>query len=293
MQLYKSKEITDKLTEELKKEFIFLNELLGRKAILAIIQIGDNDASNKYIQYKIQKAQELNVEAKLYKFEENINQKILLKKIDSINESADGIIVQLPVPETIHSKVILDSVRYDKDIDGLSSKNEFSFYNEKDMLNYFHFVPATALAVKELVEFYNIDLNNKKIGIVGRSALVGKPIAHLLKKMASKNSIFSTYNKKSTIKGLETNDIVVSGAGVPGLVKKNNLKEDAIVIDVGTTYVQQENGNLKLVGDVDTTNLENYISGLAPVPGGIGPLTVVCLFKNLALAVRHHLDLIN
>ncbi|KKB26734.1 Methylenetetrahydrofolate dehydrogenase (NADP) / Methenyltetrahydrofolate cyclohydrolase [Mycoplasmopsis meleagridis] len=290
MEIYYSKEIVNKLTKELKDEFAYLTEQLKRKPILAIIQVGDNNSSNKYIFYKQKKATKLGVETIVYKFPSDVNQNKLLKEIDKINDNADGVIVQLPLPENLHSKVILDSVRQEKDIDGLSSKNEFSFYNEKDMVQYFHFVPATALAVNEIIDYYNIDLDYKKIGVVGRSALVGKPIAHLLKKRAAKTSTFSTYNKRSTIRGIESNDIVVSGAGAPGLLHKNNLKKDAIVIDVGTTYIEDENGNLKLVGDVNTEGLENHISGLSPVPGGVGPLTVVCLFKNLALAVRHYLE---
>ncbi|WP_029512933.1 bifunctional 5,10-methylenetetrahydrofolate dehydrogenase/5,10-methenyltetrahydrofolate cyclohydrolase [Mycoplasmopsis iners] len=290
MQLYKSKEIVNKLTEQLKKEFQLISAELNRAPRLAIIQIGDNEASNKYIKHKIMKANELGVEVKLHKFTEDIENKALLKEIDEINEYSDGIIVQLPIPEHLHTKVILDSVRLEKDVDGLSSKNEFNFYNDKDMEKYFHFIPATALAVQEIVNHYKIDLKDKKVAVVGRSNLVGKPIAHILKRIGGKSINIATYNKKSTIKGIENADIVVAGAGVPGLIKKENLKKGAIVIDVGTTYVCLENGKEKLVGDVDLTDLEDHIVGITPVPGGVGPLTVMSIFINLAIAIQHQQD---
>ncbi|VEU78237.1 bifunctional 5,10-methylenetetrahydrofolate dehydrogenase/5,10-methenyltetrahydrofolate cyclohydrolase [Mycoplasmopsis columbinasalis] len=285
MQIYKSKEIVEKITNELREQFTVLAHDLGRKPRLAIIQVGEHEASAKYIQKKMQKATEVNVEAKLYHFPVEITKRDLLKAIDEINEEADGIIVQLPLPTSLPSQIILDSVRIEKDIDGLSNRNEFNFYNDKT--KYFHSTPATALAVKELVNYYNIDVKGKRVGVIGRSHLVGKPIAHIMKQMGA---IVSTYSKKSTIKGIEVCDVIVTGAGDPLMLKREHIKEGAIIIDVGATYIEQD-GKKVLFGDLDTTDLEGWVQGYSPAPGGVGPLTVVSLFKNLVEAIKHKIGI--
>ncbi|VEU77073.1 bifunctional 5,10-methylenetetrahydrofolate dehydrogenase/5,10-methenyltetrahydrofolate cyclohydrolase [Mycoplasmopsis columbina] len=287
MVLYESKEIVRKITKELVEQFKVLTNELKRAPRLAIIQIGDHEASNKYIKYKLKKAIELGVEATHHKFPVDIRQKELLKKIDEINDIADGIIVQLPLPGDFATQVILDSVRLEKDIDGLSSKNEFNFYNDKDKSKFFHFTPATALAVKELIDYFQIPIKDKKVGVIGRSHLVGKPIAHLIKQMGGQ---VSTYSKKSTIKGVENADVIITGAGDPLMLKKQNLKEGSIVIDVGATYIEKD-GKKILVGDLDTTNLDGHVQGFSPVPGGVGPLTVVSLFTNLVAAIKNQLKI--
>ncbi|BBG40948.1 methylene tetrahydrofolate dehydrogenase [Mycoplasmopsis californica] len=287
MKILDGKVVANKLTLELKNEFAAVTKELGRKPILAIVFVGNNPASEKYIAKKIAKADELGVETQVYSFPEKIRYKQLLKKMDEINEIADGIIVQLPLPESIntYTQPILDAVRFEKDVDGLSSRNSFNFYNKtKD----FYFTPATAQAIMELLDYYNIDFDGKRVAVIGRSLLVGKPTANLLK---TRNvGQVSTHNRESGIKGVENADILVVVAGVPHLINKKNIKEDAVVVDVGSTLVE-EDGTKCLRGDVDYTDLENHISALAPSPGGVGPLTVVCLFRNLLRAVKNNNDL--
>ncbi|WP_262337564.1 bifunctional 5,10-methylenetetrahydrofolate dehydrogenase/5,10-methenyltetrahydrofolate cyclohydrolase, partial [Mycoplasma nasistruthionis] len=172
-----SKDLAKRELAKLKEELESFN--LEEKLRLGIIQVGDNPASNKYIQYKMKVAEQLGIQATLYKFADTISQDQLLKKMDRINEKEDGIIVQLPLPEHIPTQVILDAVPYEKDIDGLTTKNAFRLYNEtKDK----HFIPATARGVLELMEYYNIDVKDKKVCVVGRSAVVGKPLAHIIKR---------------------------------------------------------------------------------------------------------------
>ncbi|QSF13797.1 bifunctional 5,10-methylenetetrahydrofolate dehydrogenase/5,10-methenyltetrahydrofolate cyclohydrolase [Mycoplasma sp. Mirounga ES2805-ORL] len=281
MQILNGKIIADQITSELKEEFKILNEQLGRKPKLAIIQVGNLEASNRYIEIKKRKAKELNVETAVYNFPDNVRQTKILKALDDINEDADGIIVQLPLNENLSSQVILDAVRHEKDIDGLSTRNAFNFYNETGE---FCFTPATAEAIMTLLKYYKIELEDKKISVIGRSALVGKPTATLLKK---ENGIVSTYSKSTGIKGVESADLIVSATGVPNLISKENIKENSVVIDVGASVMNVDGKNV-LVGDVNTEGLEDHIKALSPVPGGIGPLTVCSLFKNLAKAIRHN-----
>ncbi|WP_027120672.1 bifunctional 5,10-methylenetetrahydrofolate dehydrogenase/5,10-methenyltetrahydrofolate cyclohydrolase [Mycoplasmopsis lipofaciens] len=285
MKILDGKTIADKKTLELKKEFDYIRDELKRKPILAIIQVGDNKASNQYIKFKMRKAEELGVEVKHYRFKETARQRELLKKLDDINEEADGIIVQLPLPEHLSTQVILDAVRHEKDVDGLSTRNEFNFYNsiEKEL----SFVPATAIAVLDLMKEYKIELEDKKVAVIGRSHLVGKPTAFLIKK---EKANVSTFNKNSGIKGVENADIVIVATGEAQMLKKENIKENAIVIDIGANFVEHNDKSI-LVGDVDIEGLEGYISALAPVPGGVGPLTVVSLFSNLVKAIKHNEDI--
>ncbi|VEU75468.1 methylenetetrahydrofolate dehydrogenase (NADP+), methenyltetrahydrofolate cyclohydrolase [Mycoplasmopsis maculosa] len=275
------KKIAEIRTKELIEEFQFIAKTINRKPVLAIVQVGDLNASNLYIKHKINKANELGVQVDLYKFKEDITQNMLLKKLDEINEKADGIIVQLPLPEKISSQLILNGIRLIKDVDGLCTKSTFNFYNENNELTY---TPATAAAIMDIIEYYKIDIKDKKVAVIGRSYLVGKPTAFLLKKLGGN---VSTYNRKTGIKGVESADILVSAAGQANLVKKENIKQGAVVIDAGTNWIIDEKTNKKImVGDVNLEGDFDYVSSYTPVPGGVGPLTVVWLFKNLAKAIR-------
>ncbi|QNM93364.1 bifunctional 5,10-methylenetetrahydrofolate dehydrogenase/5,10-methenyltetrahydrofolate cyclohydrolase [Mycoplasma sp. Pen4] len=271
MQILSGKELAKSELAKLKQELESFD--LDRKIRLAIVQVGDNEASNKYVARKIAVAEDLGIEATLYKFDENIEQDKLLKKMDRINDKNDGIIIQLPLPKHLPTQVILDAVPYNKDIDGLSTKNEFRLYNDsKDK----HFVPATARGVLELMKHYNIDVKNKKVCVVGRSHVVGKPLAHIIKRQGA---TVATYNEDTGIKGVETGDIVIVAIGVAKFVKAHNLKKDAIVIDVGTNLDNQL--TKELCGDVDFEDVKDKVSAITPVPGGVGPMTVMALMKNL------------
>lgn len=275
MQILSGIELSERELRALKKEIRDLE--LPRKIRLGIVQVGDNPASTKYVNKKIEKAQFLGIEAKLYKFDERISQDRLLKKLDSINEYSDGVIIQLPLPKHIPTQVILDAIPYNKDVDGLSSRNEFNLYNLAGK----HFVPATARAVLELMNEYKIEIKNKRVSVIGRSHLVGKPVAHLIKR---KGAIVATYDEYTGIKGVENSDILIVAAGVANLVKCQNVKEGAIVIDVGTNLDNVLTD--KIQGDVDFESVKNKVSAISPVPGGVGPLTVVCLLKNLVDAIK-------
>ncbi|WP_025755492.1 bifunctional 5,10-methylenetetrahydrofolate dehydrogenase/5,10-methenyltetrahydrofolate cyclohydrolase [Mycoplasmopsis cricetuli] len=268
--LISGKELAKKELQKLKDKLIEMN--LPRKPKLAIIQVGDNLASNKYVQQKLEKCEFVGIEGKLFKYPENITQNRLLQKMDEINEWADGVIVQLPLPKHLPSQVILDAVPYDKDIDGLTTKNEFFLYNEAGK----HFVPATARAVLELMEEYKIEVEGKKVCVVGRSHLVGKPLAHIIKRRGAN---VATFNEETGIRGIESADILIVAIGVARYIKAENVKKDAIIIDVGTNL--DANISDEIYGDVDFESVKDKVSAITPVPGGVGPMTVVCLIKNL------------
>ena len=217
------------------------------------------------------KATELGINKKLFKFSEQISFKELKKEMEFINENYDGIIIQLPVPLHLDKNKVCDLIDIEKDVDGLTSKNL-----EKLYLNQKAFIPATVKAVLTLLDVYEIEIEGKTIGVVGQSDLVGKPLSSIL---ARRGAIVSKYDKESGIEGVENNDIVIVATGVAKLIKKQHLKKGAIVIDVG---INQDPQNLsKPIGDVDPEGLEKWVSLISPVPGGVGPLTVFCLFDNL------------
>lgn len=273
MKILSGREKAEQDLKQLKKELDELN--LNRPIKLAIIQVGDKMESNRYVEQKLKKAKEIGIEAKCFKFDENITQKRLLLAMDEINENWDGILIQLPLPKHLPKEVILDAVPYEKDIDGLSHRNEFILYNEKNSDDKF-FVPAAARAVLELIEYHEINYKKKKVAVVGRSHLVGKPVAHILKR---RGASVSTFDENTPIKLVASADIVIVAIGVPKYIKAENIKQGAIIIDVGTNYDQ--NDPSVIFGDVDHESVKTKASAITPVPGGVGPLTVVCLLKNL------------
>lgn len=243
--------------------------LLPKKPSLAIIQVGNLEESNKYINNKIEKANELGIIAQHIKFDENVKDDEIINYINQINSKYDGIIVQLPLPSSLNKKRILDSIDPSKDVDCCNSVNLNKFYIDDNAL----FVPATARAIKMLLDFYEIDIKNKKILVIGESDLVGKPTKKLL-------SHFSPYvdstNKKIGIAHANNYDVLIVAAGSPKLIKKNNVKNQAVIIDVGITIKDN-----KMYGDVDFEDVKDIVQAISPVPGGVGPLTVICLMKNL------------
>jgi len=215
---------------------------------LAVVWVGDNQVSNIYVKIKKEKLEKIGIKVSVYSFPESISEEDLCEKILSLKE--DGVIVQLPLPRNINKKRILNAVPKEKDVDFLSFYMTGVFYNGEE-----RFFPPVVGAVKTLLDYYDIDYKEKKVALVGAGALVGKPL-----------SVFFMNHKA---------DIVVSGTGVVGLIKKEMIKQGAVVIDAGTAT---EKGILK--GDVDIESVKEKASFVSPVPGGVGPLTVYHLAKN-------------
>lgn len=259
------KKIANQITLELKAKV----EKLKIKPTFAIIQVGDIEESNKYISNKIKKADEIGIISKHFKFDDSIEENDLINKIKKLNNDFDGIIVQLPLPSHMNSQNVLDAIDIKNDIDGLSTKNMNNFYNNIQP----YFCPATARGIFCLLKSYNIDLR-KKIMVIGQSNLVGKPITKILSKYATE---IETRDITTGINGSEKFDILVVAAGHPNLIKYDNVKENAVIIDVGINVLD----NKKIQGDVDFNAVKDKVFAISPVPGGIGPLTVISLLFNL------------
>ena len=277
--------IRDSKRERLRLEIESLKEKQGDKFIpptLVIFQVGDNKSSGVYIEQK-------------KKFAEYIGAQVLhIKMNEDIDDSVHGIIVQLPLPRHLSVHNITDVIDCKKDVDGLSSQNlgllvKRNFNIEKDIdkftESYFKgFIPATAKGVLSILDEYDIDVSGKRVVVLGRSILVGKPIA--LSLLAKNATVTICHSKTKDLSDITKNaDILISAVGVRNLIDENFVSEGQIVIDVGISSYEiiNENGESvrKISGDVDFESVSKIISAITPVPGGVGPLTVTSLFENL------------
>ncbi|OHB15262.1 MAG: hypothetical protein A2431_01705 [Candidatus Zambryskibacteria bacterium RIFOXYC1_FULL_39_10] len=255
--------------EKIKEILVEKIKKLEKKPCLAIVQVGDREDSNVYIKNKIKFGKEMGVEVLLKKFETNIAEKDLIKEVDKLanDDSVDSIIVQLPIPKNINTNAILNKIPMGKDADGLSTTKSV---NSDNIIT-----PATARAVILLLDYYKIGLRGKKVAVIGQSILAGKPISFELEKRGAEvfRCDISTKNIPEITR--ECN-ILISAVGKPHLINKEFVNFKQVIIDVGINRVEG-----KLVGDVNFAEVEPVVCAITPVPGGIGPLTVACLFQNL------------
>ena len=257
------KPIAEKIYSKLKKDV----EALKTKNIaptLAVILVGEDPASLTYVKAKQKQAQKLGINFKFFHLPGIAREGKILALINNLNNNkfVDGIVVQMPLPEGIDADKIIKVINPNKDIDGFSGK----------------FRPPTAQAIWEILGFYNIDLKNKKVVIIGYGRLVGKPLAELLKKQKLE-PVICTSSSDIAAETLDA-DIIISATGVPGLIKAEMVSQKAVVIDAGTAESHQ-----KISGDVDP-KVYGKITSYTPTPGGVGPVTVACLLRNLIEAIK-------
>ncbi len=245
---------------------------------LTVIQVGDNKASNIYIRNKKNACDEVGIKCDVIKFPETISEELVINEINRLNNdiSVNGIIVQLPLPSNFNEGVIINEIDPIKDVDGLTYQNVGNLVLENEAL-----ISCTPLGVMELLKQYNVKLEGKNVCIVGRSNLVGKPLIQLF---LQKNATVSICHSKSLDikKYTKMADILVVAAGHPNLITKDMVKDGVVVIDVG---INKENN--VLCGDVDFKHVSEKASLITPVPGGVGPMTVACLLKNVVKAYLH------
>jgi methylenetetrahydrofolate dehydrogenase (NADP+)/methenyltetrahydrofolate cyclohydrolase len=244
---------------------------------LVIVQIGENPASTAYVGMKIKRATALGMEAQAKKLPEETTEDELLDLVRTLNtdESVHGFIVQLPLPKHIKENNIIEAIDPKKDVDGFTSTNIGKLVlgtPESDLL-----LPATPAGIIKMLEFYNVEIAGKHAVIVGRSNIVGKPIASMLLNRSATVTICHS-KTKDLAKHTTTADILIAAVGKPGLITQDHVKEGAYVIDVGTTKVEG-----KLKGDVDFENVIK-IAHCSPVPKGVGPMTVAMLINNVIKA---------
>ena len=258
------------ISENIKKDLIKQIKSIKSKLKLVVYQVGNNPASNIYVSKKKEICTEVGIDCIVKKYD-SITEKDLIKEIerDNNDKSITSILVQLPLPDCIDEKKVLNTIDYKKDVDGLNIINQGHLYrNEKGI------VPCTALAVIKLLEKMNIDVTGKNAVVVGRSSLVGLPTALLLNNMNATVTI--CHSKTSNLKEITKKaDILVVAIGKPKYITKDMVKKGSVVIDVGI------NRDTKLCGDVDFDNVIKKASLITPVPKGVGPMTVVMLINNI------------
>ncbi|HPP18850.1 MAG TPA: bifunctional 5,10-methylenetetrahydrofolate dehydrogenase/5,10-methenyltetrahydrofolate cyclohydrolase [Candidatus Dojkabacteria bacterium] len=267
---YTSSVILQDLKMEIQK---YLQE--GKRAPrIDILLVGDDYASQMYVNMKEKKALDLGISVNVHNFEKDINENDLFKLINQLNndKSVDGIMVQLPMPEHINESKVLESILPSKDVDGLTSTNLGKiFKNDSSAI-----APATAKGVIKLLDKYDIQIEGKNAVVVGRGDISGLPIAAMLQNMNATITICHSHTQglKDICKDA---DILVSSIGRAEYINSEYIKNGSIVIDVGTN----RNSEGKLVGDVDFNSVKDIAGYITPVPGGVGPMTIACLFDNL------------
>ncbi len=259
------------LKSKIKKEISGIKSKTNKTPSLTVILIGDYAPSKIYVKNKELSALEVGIKSEVIKYPKDVSEKEILKKIDDLNENEkiSGILVQLPLPVQISKEKIINAINPSKDVDGFNPLNVGNLSSGFNSI-----VPCTPLGCLLLIKKIEPNLSGKHAVIIGRSNLNGKPMAQLLLKENCTVTIVHSKTKNLQNECLKA-DILVAAVGVPELVKKNWVKEDAIVIDVGINKVGD-----KIVGDVSFDELKDNVKAITPVPGGVGPMTIACLLKN-------------
>ena len=287
------KKIAQILRSDLKEEISLLKSKYNKVPGLAVVQVGNVAASSVYVKAKTKSANEVGIDVIDHHLDGKTTQEDLLKLIEILNNQSnvDGILVQLPLPDHIDEKIVLDSINPDKDADGFHPLNvgklSISSTNDENLL-----IPCTPYGCLLMLRNLNTILTGKHAVVIGRSNIVGKPMAQLL----IKESCTVTIAHSKTVdlqKICSEADILIAAVGRPEIVKESWIKKEAIVIDVGINRIEiQEDNELKkkLVGDVDFKKGIEKASAISPVPGGVGPMTIACLLRNTTIAFKNKLS---
>lgn len=244
---------------------------------MTAITVGDNPASLLYVSRKKEKAEELGVEFNWIKLDKNTSQEKLKELVETESKNTDGLIIQLPLPDHLSSEDVINCIPPDVDVDGLTSYNLGSLFS-----NEYKLIPATSLAVLELLNFYQIKTEDKAVVIAGRSRLVSSPLAKILSSKSYNANVTVIHSKTSNQKQFITQaDIFISAVGSAKLYDSSYFKQGATIIDIGISSVDG-----KTYGDIDTQNISEVASYRSPFPGGVGPITVSALFFNLSRLVK-------
>ena len=260
---------------DFKSKTIFENYTTNndKPPVLTAITVGENPASLLYVSVKEKKAKLLGVDFNWIKLKESTLESELEDTISEYSESSQGMIVQLPLPEHLNVEKVIDLIPSEIDVDGLTTFNLGRLYSEN-----LNIIPATSMAILELLSHYEIETEDKNIVIAGRSRLVTSPLSKILSSKKFNGNVSVIHSKTSNPKDFVSKaDIFISAVGKSKMFDKSYFKEGSYVIDVGISVVDG-----KSYGDIDTADLNNYLLGRAPYPGGIGPITVSALYSNLA-----------
>ena len=276
-QLIDGKELAKNIRQELKKENDKLKEK-GINAKLAVILVGDDNASKVYIKNKSKACNDVGIEFEEILLDSNTTMDKLLNVIENLNlrEDINGILLQSPIPKELNIQEAFEKIDYRKDVDGFNPINV-----GKLMIGQDGFIPCTPYGIVRMLEEYNIPVEGKNAVVIGRSNIVGKPLSQcLLNKNATVTVCHSRTRDIENVR--ENEDILISAVGKLNMVTEDMVKDGAVVIDVGMN--RKENG--KLAGDVDFENVKEKTSYITPVPGGVGPMTIAMLMNNVIKATK-------
>lgn len=268
-----AKEIQGKVTTEVAE--LAKN---GKKPGLAVVLVGDNQASRTYVRNKQKRTEEAGMKSVLMQLPETVSEEKLLEVVEKLNidETIHGILVQLPLPKHISEEKVIDTISYDKDVDGFHPVNVGNLFIGKDS-----FVPCTPAGIIELIKSTGTQIEGKRAVVIGRSNIVGKPVAQLLLNENATVTIAHSRTKDLPEVAKEA-DILVVATGLAKFVKKDYIKPGSVVIDVG----MDRDENNKLCGDVDFDDVVDVAGFITPVPGGVGPMTITMLLANTLKAAK-------
>ncbi len=291
IQLIDGKAVADLMKQEIALEVAHLKSVGNRAPHLAAVLVGNDGGSETYVAHKVKACEQCGFDSTLIRYENSVTEEELLAKINELNndESIDGFIVQLPLPKHIAEQKIIEAIDYRKDVDGFHPINV-----GRTSIGLPAFVSATPAGILELLKRYGIPTAGKHCVVLGRSNIVGKPIANLLiQKSYPGNATVTICHSYSAdlVEQCQRADIIIAALGQPNFVKGNMVKDGAVVIDVGTTRVPSTltKSGFKLTGDVFFEEVAPKCSFITPVPGGVGPMTIVSLMRNTLLAAKKEL----
>jgi methylenetetrahydrofolate dehydrogenase (NADP+)/methenyltetrahydrofolate cyclohydrolase len=285
------KKVSDEILTSLTKEIATLEKQHHLNPGLAVILIGQNPASESYVRMKKNACARIGIRSFEYKLPEETSESDLIQLIDTLNQDRNvhGILLQLPLPPHINEQKMLDLISPDKDVDGFHPVNVGKLF-----LNLDSFKPCTPYGICKLLHYYKIPVAQKQVVILGRSNIVGKPLALMLMQNNEYGNATVTvcHSKTRNLKEITKKaDILISAIGKPYYVTKNMVKEGMVIIDVGTNRVEDKANakGYRIVGDVDYQEVAPLTSAISPVPGGVGPMTIAMLMKNTVKSFKQSL----
>lgn len=284
MKILDGKALSSKVKSEVKDEALRLKSL-GIQPALAVILVGEDKASQTYVNSKEKACNACEIRSIMHRLPATTSESELLALVDVLNldDSIDGILVQLPLPAHISEQKVIKAISPLKDVDGFHAINTGNLVSGID-----GFVPCTPLGIMRMFSEYSIDLTGKVACVIGRSNIVGKPMINLL--LNANATVIATHSKTKNLNMITMQaDIVVAAIGKPKFVKSDMIKEGAVVIDVGINRL--DDGSL--VGDVDFENVKDKCSFITPVPGGVGPMTIAMLLSNTIKSAQNRLNKVN
>jgi methylenetetrahydrofolate dehydrogenase (NADP+)/methenyltetrahydrofolate cyclohydrolase len=278
-------EIKSEIAEEVKK----ISKKGDKVPHLAAVLVGHDGGSETYVAFKIKDCEEVGFKSSLIRFEDDVTEEELLKKVDELNNDSDvdGFIVQLPLPKHISEQKVIEAISADKDVDGFHPANV-----GRMVIGLPSFVSATPFGIVELLKKYNIETSGKNCVVIGRSNIVGRPLSVLMSQKAINATVTVAHSRTKNLKELcASADILIAALGSPEFVSADMVKEGAVVIDVGTTRVAapERKSGWRLKGDVKFDEVAPKCSYITPVPGGVGPMTRVSLLLNTLLAAKNEI----